>query len=140
MNCQNCGSPLTTEDQFCKNCGAAVSNVNNQPAQNINPINTSVDANSMGTVPSQPQSVAEPSTVIQVGNPAPVEPVAPIPQVVSQPVQPATSVTPVMPQPQVAPQSTIDQPGNNGSKNNLVLIFVVSVSGHEIIALAIVFV
>ncbi len=137
MNCQNCGSPLTTEDQFCKNCGAAV---NNQPAQNINPINTSVDANSMGTVPSQPQSVAEPSTVIQVGNPAPVEPVAPIPQVVSQPVQPATSVTPVMPQPQVAPQSTIAQPVKNGSKNNLVLIIVGAVAALAIIALAIVFV
>ena len=27
MNCKVCGSPITENDQFCKNCGAAVNSI-----------------------------------------------------------------------------------------------------------------
>ena len=61
MNCKKCGSPLAADDRFCKNCGAAVEEVNAQPSitsvnesvptqnvdNNVNnqPVNTNVNTN-----------------------------------------------------------------------------------------------
>ena len=80
MNCKKCGSPLTAEDQFCKNCGASVNEVNAQPTQNYNTINNAGttpvnnvstqnynNANSMptnngyGTMPTPNQNMPYPS-------------------------------------------------------------------------------
>ena len=35
MNCKNCGSPLTAEDRFCRNCGATVNEQIAQSNQNL---------------------------------------------------------------------------------------------------------
>lgn len=39
MNCKKCGAPLTPADLFCRNCGAAVEEVNAQINEEVNDVN-----------------------------------------------------------------------------------------------------
>lgn len=43
MNCKRCGSPMNMGDQFCKNCGATVNEVNNNIGAE-QPVNSSIVA------------------------------------------------------------------------------------------------
>ena len=67
MNCKNCGSPLTTEDQFCKNCGASVNQVNQvnaQPTQNQGVVNNPVGTNAIGQSVVSPNLNSNPTPVV----------------------------------------------------------------------------
>lgn len=45
MNCKNCGSPLTAEDKFCKNCGTSVNQGDVQTNQDHGVVDTTLGSN-----------------------------------------------------------------------------------------------
>ena len=53
MNCKKCGSPLSPEDKFCKNCGAVVEHDNTPTNQNMNGGNPLPQQNTSNTPPSK---------------------------------------------------------------------------------------
>jgi len=111
MNCKKCGYLLTENDQFCKNCGASVNEMN---AQNMNSVSSSIG----GQVVNDIFGPAQQPMVQSVQQPAMDSTQQPMVQSVQQPAMDSTQ-QPMNNQVQQPMMNSMQQPTgeNNYSQN-----------------------
>ena len=107
MFCNKCGSQLTENDQFCKNCGATV---------NAQEENNNVGTPAVPTIVDSREEAVQPAITASEPAKSEVTPVVQKDDSLETPIQPATpSVTPVQAQP------VVQQPKANNSIKYIVI-------------------